>query len=125
MEMKPCPFCTGTDIRIDAHLNAGRAGETVYSMCCYDCGATFPNRYKRQLLVAAWNRRSLPPSGGWRNAVLEEAAKKIEPHTGWGQPNANYDKGYRQCARTCLAIIRSLKQPLPEPPTPPDEAPKT
>lgn len=61
-ELKPCPFCGGTDIRIDRHAGAGngiyRRGEDVYSMCCYQCGATFPNRYKRELLVDAWNRRA-------------------------------------------------------------------
>ncbi len=31
---------------------------TIYSMCCYDCGATFPNRYKLELLKDAWNRRA-------------------------------------------------------------------
>jgi Lar family restriction alleviation protein len=57
----PCPFCGGDDIRIDAHPHVGRyehEGETVYSMCCYACGAGFPNRYKRQLLVDAWDRRA-------------------------------------------------------------------
>lgn len=57
----PCPFCGGTDIRFDAHHGYGigiHSGETVYSMCCYDCGATFPNRYRKELLVECWNRRA-------------------------------------------------------------------
>lgn len=58
-ELKPCPFCGGHDIRIDNHWSAGRNGETIYSMCCYDCGATFPNRYRREVMVESWNRRAL------------------------------------------------------------------
>lgn len=59
-EFKPCPFCGGTDIRCDAHpfSEPYRSEKTVYSMCCYQCGATFPNRFKRELLVEAWNRRT-------------------------------------------------------------------
>lgn len=59
--LKPCPFCGGSDIRITRHPKEGTGlhwNEDVYSMCCYDCGATFPNRYKRELLVEAWNRRA-------------------------------------------------------------------
>ena len=60
--LEPCPFCGGEDIRFDRHPGAGsypyHTGETVYSMCCYKCGATFPNKYKRELLVEAWNTRA-------------------------------------------------------------------
>ncbi len=62
----PCPFCGGTDIRITQHIGQGTGflhqGEDVFSMCCYDCGATFPNRYRRELLVECWNRRATPPT---------------------------------------------------------------
>ncbi len=54
-EIKPCPFCGDSDIQFDKHI--GRYQETIWSMCCYQCGATFPNRYKKELLVEAWNRR--------------------------------------------------------------------
>ena len=58
-ELKPCPFCSGVDIRIDHHRTSDpRSPEGyVYSMCCYKCGATFPNRFKRELMVESWNRR--------------------------------------------------------------------
>jgi len=65
-ELKPCPFCLNTDIRIDKHTkthNNSRlpfyspTGE-IWSMCCYNCGATFPNRYTKELLVEAWNTRA-------------------------------------------------------------------
>lgn len=73
--LKPCPHCGSKDIRIGAHPHAGRRehqGETVYSMCCYDCGATFPNRYRRELLVEAWNRRNPDgPEAASRIAQLE------------------------------------------------------
>lgn len=62
-EFKPCPFCGGDDIRSDRHPRVGRgehAGEDVWTMCCYACGASFPGRYRKELLVEAWNRRHDP-----------------------------------------------------------------
>ena len=56
-ELKPCPFCGSTDIRFHLHRGAGTGIHGVWSTCCYDCGAIFPNRYKRELLVECWNRR--------------------------------------------------------------------
>lgn len=73
--LSPCPFCGGADIRIDAHRHAGRGehqGETIYSMGCYGCGATFPNRYRKELLIEAWNRRVvLPDCNACRDSLLE------------------------------------------------------
>ena len=62
-ETLPCPFCGGTDIRFTNLGKISRAighqNDDVWSTCCYKCGATFPNRYCRELLVAQWNRRPL------------------------------------------------------------------
>ena len=62
IEFKPCPFCGGTDIRCDNHGKSSHdpwhQDDDVWSMCCYKCGATFPNRYRKELLLEAWNRRS-------------------------------------------------------------------
>lgn len=58
-----CPFCGSDDIRFTCHVGEGRgfhSGEDVWSTCCYVCGATFPNRYSKQLLVDQWNRRPTP-----------------------------------------------------------------
>lgn len=79
----PCPFCASTDIRITRHPGEGRGehrGEDVYSMCCYECGATFPNRYRSDLLVSAWNRRARPT--GWRDDV--DKAPQNTPVLAWG-----------------------------------------
>lgn len=51
-----CPFCAGADIRFNLHRGAG----DVWSTCCYDCGAIFPNRYKKELLIECWKRRPAP-----------------------------------------------------------------
>jgi Lar family restriction alleviation protein len=79
-ELLPCPFCSGTDIRIDRHPGAGRGvhrdGEDAYSMCCYRCGATFPNRYRRELLVNAWNTRAQP--------VIDPASEPVAEVDGHG-----------------------------------------
>ena len=56
-EALPCPFCGNEDIRFDCHKSSSNPTGEVWSMRCYDCGATFPNRYKKELLLAAWNRR--------------------------------------------------------------------
>ena len=56
-ELKPCPFCGGTDIKIDRHIESRSPTGELFTMCCYDCGATFPGRYRRELLVNAWNKR--------------------------------------------------------------------
>jgi len=57
---KPCPFCGGTDIRYTKHAKEGMGIhrlEDVYSMCCYMCGAHFPNMYSPMALMEKWNRR--------------------------------------------------------------------
>ena len=59
-KLLPCPFCGGTDIRFTSYPGKGTGihlGETVWSMACYDCGATFPNRYSKELMIECWNRR--------------------------------------------------------------------
>jgi len=56
-EIKPCPHCGGNDIRFDKHDQVRSPTGEIWSMGCYKCGATFPNRYKKELLVDAWNKR--------------------------------------------------------------------
>lgn len=60
-DFKPCPFCGGTDIRCANHGKISRdpfhREDNVWSMCCYSCGATVANRYRRELLLETWNRR--------------------------------------------------------------------
>lgn len=75
-ELKACPHCAGSDIRIDKHPN--RDGgylhshmPYIYSMCCYDCGATFPNCYSREKMVEQWNRRT-PAVNANREMTYEE-----------------------------------------------------
>ena len=87
----PCPFCGGSDIRFTRHPGEGRglhSGEDVWSTCCYQCGATFPNRYKKQLLVDQWNRR---PNAdledeveGWEEQVSEAEA---DASAAWDRSN--------------------------------------
>ena len=59
----PCPFCGGNDIRFTEHKRAGNgdhAGENIWSMCCYNCGAKVPNQYEehgRDMMIKKWNTR--------------------------------------------------------------------
>ena len=57
----PCPFCGGKDIIFDCHKFSTSPTGEIWSMCCYDCGAQFPNRYTKELLLTAWNTRHNPP----------------------------------------------------------------
>lgn len=57
MKPLPCPFCGGTDIRFHYHMSQKSPTGKIWSMCCYDCNAQFPNRYKKELLLTAWNTR--------------------------------------------------------------------
>lgn len=53
----PCPFCSSTDIRFTRHKGVHSPTGVVWSTCCYNCGATFPNTYQKQTLVKSWNKR--------------------------------------------------------------------
>lgn len=82
-----CPFCGGTDIRFDNHepvrqtprtlTNAIHAGDNVWSTCCYQCGATFPNMYSREKLAEKWKRRPPTPA-----ATIEQAARDDDDEAG-------------------------------------------
>ena len=54
-----CPFCGGQRIRFDKHGFGARehCSDIIWSTCCYDCGATFPNMYNKEKLVEKWKRR--------------------------------------------------------------------
>lgn len=59
-EKLSCAFCGGSDIRFDRHPEKRRGihvGEDVWSTCCYQCGATFPNMYSKEKLVEKWKLR--------------------------------------------------------------------
>ena len=62
-ELKPCPFCGSADIaNVSAHAakptNRWHAGDTIFAVNCLGCGASVPNRYRNDLVVEAWNRRT-------------------------------------------------------------------
>ena len=49
--LKPCPFCGGTDLRM------GEAHEAVY-VNCPDCDTDGPMRHTDQEAITAWNTRA-------------------------------------------------------------------
>lgn len=59
-ELKLCPFCGCSDIRINIHRSTAphHHGETAYSIGCYQCGGSVPSRYDRSLLISFWNTRA-------------------------------------------------------------------
>lgn len=81
----PCPHCADSDIRVTCHSKMGRGlhdGEDVFSMCCYACGATVPNRYSRDLLIEAWNRRAAPRVPD-TDTELVERLRAAGPNSGY------------------------------------------
>lgn len=60
-KLLPCPFCGCKKIIIKTHIGCGRCGihsdEDIYSIGCWECGASVPSRYKRELVKELWNRR--------------------------------------------------------------------
>ena len=80
-----CPFCGESDIRFNKHVGAGRGihiNEWVYSMGCYNCGATFPNMYSATLLLEKWNRRTAPPLNRLTDDEKEAIFKKVSRSLG-------------------------------------------
>lgn len=86
-ELKPCPFCGGTDIAISVDENQGNKwGSAV----CYSCSAvgpevrtgyeTYPEASWRAEAAAEWNRRASPTPHttegreAWRIGMLNAAA---------------------------------------------------
>jgi Lar family restriction alleviation protein len=75
----PCPFCGCCDVRLQKHSNAGRgehSGDDVFSIGCYRCGASVPNRYNehgRKLLISAWNTRT-----DISQARIDEAGNQLD-----------------------------------------------
>ena len=56
-EKLDCPFCGSHHIRFDRFTSRGKEAKELWSTCCKNCGATFPNRPTTQLLVDKWKRR--------------------------------------------------------------------
>ena len=61
----PCPFCGSTNIgNVSAGIagpsNIWHAGDDIFAVNCRKCGASVPNRYRNDLVVAAWNTRTPP-----------------------------------------------------------------
>ncbi len=52
-ELKPCPFCGGIGLIMDAPLSET---EMRYTVQCMDCDIE-TNRYFMANAIAAWNRR--------------------------------------------------------------------
>lgn len=120
IKMMPCPFCGNADIRFTEHAGYGREehqGETVWSMCCYSCGAKVPNRYKehgKQLMIDQWNKRAEAPQPqagdvSERDKALEEAA--ITAIKIWKNAPNTKESGFVQNAigQGCIASAKAIR----------------
>lgn len=74
----------------------------MFSMCCFSCGGTTPNRYSLRLLNESWNRR---PFGG------DKATRELEiaTLTRWTEmcENDRGDEVAREMRRILTAAVAS------------------
>ena len=101
MKALPCPFCGGTKIRFDEHGRSNdhlHYGELIWSMCCYDCGATFPNMYRKEGLLEKWNTRATEARAQGLVEALENLLDDGHSYESEGQA--------RDAARQALATWR-------------------
>jgi len=56
LELKPCPFCGSTDLKISAQ-EADLYGDVLF-VHCKDCDACGPAHEDAEDAKAAWNKRS-------------------------------------------------------------------
>lgn len=105
-KLADCPFCGGSDIRFDEHgrsKNMLHYGEAIWSMCCYNCGATFPNMYSVEKLREKWNQRTAKSyADGLENAV------KCQPCTAEDPNEDDYQRGRFDGIMEYAAAIRAL-----------------
>ncbi|PIB91243.1 Lar family restriction alleviation protein [Caulobacter sp. FWC2] len=84
-QLKPCPFCGGTNLKIS---ETARVGQNV---TCVDCGTNGP--FVRSLgdqdeAAIAWNRRA--PAVSAERPGLEAVAKKVEPEAFARAPDGSF-----------------------------------
>lgn len=53
--VKPCPFCGGTDIRMDESFGTD---SWSFGRWCHACGSIGPISESAEQALAAWNRRA-------------------------------------------------------------------
>lgn len=56
MIIKPCPFCSGTDIKFSTQCVGN--GEYLHALCCYTCPACV-NGDDKDDAIEKWNRREM------------------------------------------------------------------
>ncbi len=65
-DVKPCPFCGGYEILMDADKapkgKKGLLGMDLHWAECGSCGARGPERPGRRFAVKLWQKRDRPPS---------------------------------------------------------------
>lgn len=69
-ELKPCPFCSGADVKC-FHVDSPE--RTRHWVLCRDCHASPGDRLTEAEAIAVWNTRPLETV----NAGLLEAAKRV------------------------------------------------
>jgi len=100
MELKPCPFCGGEEVRTFKYSFAGEPD--VYAQC-QNCAADGPMGDTKEMAVEKWNRRATD-----ENAAYERAAMVCE---GVEITDAElHGLGHVFHGNKCAAAIRALKK---------------
>lgn len=76
-ELKPCPFCGGTDLRLESFSGWG-----IDIIVCYDCLATFSHQEItcEEDLIKAWNRRVMMGEFMGQTVAEHEQDEKFLTH---------------------------------------------
>lgn len=110
VELKPCPFCGGTDSEDNATQQAGlylvsfksAIGKTAYRVEC-QCGVMGPSDLDQRVAATSWNRRA--PST--LEAELEKAREALERIAAYGTVAGMHDHDrdsvLRNIARAALS----------------------
>lgn len=56
-QLKPCPFCGGSDLLLSDQLSEDRE----WNVFCHDCGGGSGWKQERKNAIVAWNTRIIPP----------------------------------------------------------------
>ncbi|WP_416192969.1 Lar family restriction alleviation protein [Nitrobacter sp. TKz-YC01] len=90
LELKPCPFCGGSDVVCCDQ------GDDDFAVTCKSCGVSSRFDDDKSKAVAAWNTRAtLQPSGDRRGAIAQALAEK------WP---GDYMQGDDECEREPNAL---------------------
>ena len=102
-ELKPCPFCGGSNIEIREHF----CGDGYFRIQCNnnECCAVLDDFSSKEAAIALWNRRpEAPPAPRETLQKIIAEMENIEPLF----TQCEYERGFLQAKNDCLSIIERI-----------------